>query len=237
MLSAKRRLKSGIENKDKIEYFYAIVFYSVFILACFLFVIALTKTNALFNGSSFWAISAFVITVMIFSILYTTSDYNNIANIHNKTIEYYISDINITKTNPLLKYDFKNLLLAFEVFYTIFAVMTFEKFGIMWIYYLLVLNYSLWALFLVFDGEELAVQKVSPNVLKSFDNLDDVNDEEKACFKRSCQAIIEKNSFINKSEVFYIASKLMEYRDKRLQDEICEYEKDLNKEEYKEFMN
>lgn len=236
MLSAKRRLNNGVNNQDRDEYLYAITFYSVFALACLLFVFALTKLNTILVGSLFWATSILVITSFIVSILYTTSDYKKNENIHNRTLEYFISDINLAKENPLIKHGYKTLLFFVEIFYTIFAIKTYNQFSIMWIYYLLFINYALGAIFLIFDGKDLADKKVSPSTLKSFENLEDMSMEEKACFKRSCQAIIEKNSFIKKTEVFFIASKLMEYRDKRLQDEIFELEKASNKEEYQDYM-
>lgn len=236
MLSAKKRLHTGINEKDKDEYSYAVVFYSVLILACLLLAFAIMNINTILVGSLFWVTSIFVITSFIVNILYTTSDYKKNKNIHNRTLEYFISDLNLSKENPLIKHGYKTFMLSAQVFYTIFAIKTYNQFSIMWIYYLLAISYALGSIFLIFDGKELADKKVSPFMLKSFENLEDMSIEEKACFKRSCQAIIEKNSFIKKAEVFFIASKLMEYRDKRLQDEIFELEKASNQEEYQDYM-
>lgn len=187
--------------------------------------------------------------LVVFSFISTcfiisgVKDSANIKNLHNHTDEKYIADLNIQKEtlNIMAGSNLRILLLICQIFLYITIFVKIDVLKDFLIVALEVINLMLFALAVGVNLGIINNIKVPYEKLKDFENIHDLDDSEKECFKRSVKKVIEKKNYISRADVAYIAKEIFKYKNARLQEERRKQnkmtEKQKAQQEYKDYLN
>jgi hypothetical protein len=162
--------------------------------------------------------------------------------LHNHTDEKYIADLNIQKEtlNIMAGSNLRILLLVCQIFLYITIFVKIDVLKDFLIVALEVINLMLFALAVGVNLGIINNIKVPYEKLKDFENIHDLDDSEKECFKRSVKKLLKKN-YISRADVAYIAKEIFKYKNARLQEERRKQnkmtEKQKAQQEYKDYLN
>lgn len=181
--------------------------------------------------------------ISTYFIISGVKDSANIKNLHNHTDEKYIADLNIQKDalNIMDDRSLRLLLVLCQIFLLITIFVKLDDLKDFLIVVFEVINLMLFALAFGVNTGVMNNIKVPYEKLKNFENIHDLDDSEKECFKRSVKNVIEKKNYISRADVAYIAKEIFKYKNSRLQQERSEQNKITEKQkvqqEYKDYLN